>query len=818
MSTVNKLRIYNLCDEFDLPFKTIERIYLSTKKSTLNQSDIIEALPNTPTREKILNAFSRINQKYTSLYALSTIGINFIIIDKLKETFKSLEDLLENPTLLKKYSFQVKTYEKIMDFIKSIDNENVDNKTMIINKLLFFLESALTPKSKDDLIKLIHEEVNGFSPNDFYDALNEMIHKNQIQLQSEGFVLNRLSIDEYILSNKNDKSVQILKFYLDGLNYREIGIKFKVSRQRIEQIIKKTLEKFPVFKNEFKYFSLIKEYDLRIELLNELGFKDLTLINYLKLKYELNPKKNEIDYLYSVVKDNPKILDSESSKKILQLNKKVFINGKFLDLNFRVLFDEFIKEDNIRNFNSKIILPKFKDYLEKRLVSLDVFENSFEVLDRKILNHRSYLSCGSYNYYFFEKSFFNEEFLNKTRNYFENFYGYGSVNYFLYRNKELCHSLEIYNEYVLFSVLKTLYSEEFQNDVEFIRMPTIISKNLNIDDFIKELISELQPLSINDLLKYLSENFGLKKESIYANKSDFLSSFLDSNGLLTSNENKLINELEDTKKIIEIINHKKIIPTQSYKNIIKDLYPEKISSYTTPTFVRKIDYSFRNDCIYMKQFSSFFDACISLSKDLPMSINIQTLAHFFPLKDLDSRYSIFKQECIFLRYSDNSFLNIDKRIPREVVIKFRDELLDSIPENNIFTLEDLLDSNFYKNIIYSYTEIHNLIEAMNERILVSILQSSLKITYLESNTKFVFSKGNLISNKQIILSLVKKQGSIERNELSEVLNNKYGIDNTYPASYFIDLGLHFDSYTNKVYDSKSRADEELQYFLEKGEN
>jgi predicted DNA-binding protein YlxM (UPF0122 family) len=160
------------------------------------------------------------------------------------------------------------------------------------------------PKSKDDIIKLIHEEVNGFSPNDFYDALNEMIHKNQIQLQSEGFVLNRLSIDEYILSNKNDKSVQILKFYLDGLNYREIGIKFKVSRQRIEQIIKKTLEKFPVFKNEFKYFSLIKEYDLRIELLNELGFKDLTLINYLKLKYELNPKKNEIDYLLQKATDN----------------------------------------------------------------------------------------------------------------------------------------------------------------------------------------------------------------------------------------------------------------------------------------------------------------------------------------------------------------------------------------------------------------------------------------------------------------------------------------------------------------------------------
>ena len=73
----------------------------------------------------------------------------------------------------------------------------------------------------------------------------------------------------------------------------------------------------------------------------------------------------------------------------------------------------------------------------------------------------------------------------------------------------------------------------------------------------------------------------------------------------------------------------------------------------------------------------------------------------------------------------------------------------------------------------------------------------------------------LVSNKQVIRFIVKEKGSIEKSDLIDLLNNKYGINHDYCNSFFFELGLYYNNNTEKVYVSKERCDQELQEYLDK---
>jgi hypothetical protein len=240
----------------------------------------------------------------------------------------------------------------------------------------------------------------------------------------------------------------------------------------------------------------------------------------------------------------------------------------------------------------------------------------------------------------------------------------------------LCIQNSINNEYELFAVIKKLYSNEFNEIIEFVRNPTIITKNLKKEDFFKSLISELQPITLKAFLNYLFENDGLKKDSVYANQFNFFSNFIDSSGFITLNEVIHTTEIDHISKISDKLGKYKIIPTHIYKDVILELFPEKFEAYQNPIFVKKLGYAYRNDCLYLKKFQNLTEALVSLSEDLPLSISANKLSDFLPINDLDSRYSTHKQECIFLRFSDDNFLNVNKRISRQRIINFRDALIN----------------------------------------------------------------------------------------------------------------------------------------------
>ena len=205
----------------------------------------------------------------------------------------------------------------------------------------------------------------------------------------------------------------------------------------------------------------------------------------------------------------------------------------------------------------------------------------------------------------------------------------------------------------------------------------------------------------------------------------------------------------------------------------------------------------------------------SVSEDLPIVVSESTLLTFLPKEALNTRYSMIKQEALFLKYSESSYLNVAKRTNREDLLQYRDEIINSLTPDIVYTLDDMMETVFYNRIAQKYPEITKMFEAMGYKLLVNLLQGSLKITSLDSEDPFVFGTGTLVSNKQVIKCIVKERGSIDKYDLIELLNSKYGINHEYWNSFFFELGLYYNNHTNKVYTSKERCDQELQDYLNK---
>ena len=112
---------------------------------------------------------------------------------------------------------------------------------------------------------------------------------------------------------------------------------------------------------------------------------------------------------------------------------------------------------------------------------------------------------------------------------------------------------------------------------------------------------------------------------------------------------------------------------------------------------------------------------LSVAADLPTAVSESCLEKYLPRDAIDTRYSMIKQEAIFLKFSDQMYLNVSKRIDREELLKFRDEVIESLTPDVIYTLDDFRETVTYKRICEKYEEISKMFEAMNYSILVNLL-------------------------------------------------------------------------------------------------
>lgn len=810
----DSIYIFNLCEFSDIPLRTILRLYDAFKDETITADKISDLLGNTPTCSKIIERLETLDCTFLSLYSLVSCGINQYIVETLKESFSSIKDISDNPNKLVSYHFQDRTLNKILEFVKNRVAPMIEPKELLKSTILDNLASREEPIKKNDLFVILANGSPTIAVSNYFDAINDLARSGKIKITNSGIELKRVTIQSYFNDFRgSSRGIYAVELYINGKNIQQIADMFSVTRQRVDQLIKNQIPKNPLFDNELKYLSLMKEYHLSDPVMERLGFGDKELANYIKLKYCTKPEKNDIDYVIDINENGQNLIGTDLGNYILNENKLAFINGKLLKRDFRSLFVEFISLNNLVAFNLADAIERFKSFLKLNSIDLQLEDLDFPTLRRKVENIGVFLNCGSGDYYWFDTERISNSFLDATRSFLESFYGFCSVDVFLKKNRELCEKEFITNEYQLFSVLKKLYCSEFFEDIDFIRMPTLSTKGLKREEFFEGLISDLQPVKVQDFLDYVSDEYGFNKASLYANMYSFFNQYIDKDGLLRLNAEPIDPNDEDVKTVLKILNNRKVIPLNEYIDKIRKTLPQKADYYTSKYIIKKFGYSYRNDSIYMNCFDSLFEAMLSVASDLPMAIPESKLLEFLPLEALNTRYSMIKQEALFLKFSDSSYLNVIKRIDREELLRYRDEIIDSLIPDEVYTLGDMMTTVFFNRISDKYSEITKMFEAMNYKLLVNLLKGSLRITSLESDDPFVFGTGALVSNKQVVKCIVKERRSIDKTELIDLLNSKYGINHDYWNSFFFELGLYYNNHTDKVYISKERCDQELQDYL-----
>ena len=812
----DNLYIFNLCEFSDIPLRTVIRIYDYFSGEVISSTKISSLLGNTPTCNKINERLESLDYSFLSLYSLVSCGINQYIVESLKESFSSIKDISDNPNKLVAYHFQDRTLNKILDFVKTRIAPTIEPKELLRNAILDELNGREEPIKKNDLFVILVKGTNNLAVADYFDVINELASSGKIKITESGIEIRRLTLQEYLDEyRESSRNINAVELYINGKNIQEIANMFSVTRQRVDQMIKSQVAKMPIFDNEIKYKNIMSEYKLSYVVMDRLGYGDKLLASYIKLKYDVKPDKNDIDYVIDVNSDGQNLIGTDLGNYILNENDLAFINNKLLKRTFRSLFCEFVNENKMYVFNSAEAIENFKVFLTANGINIGLEEMDFPTINRKIDNIGDFLNCGSGNYYWMDLERMSENFLEATRNFLENFYGFCSVDVFLTKNKELCEKEYITNEYQLFSVLKKLYSSEFEEDIEFIRMPTISTKGLTREEFFEGLISDLQPVSVSDFVEFVCDEYGFNKNSLYANMYSFFNKYTDKDGFLRLDLESMDPNNPDVKVVLEILSNRKVIPLNEYIEKVKLRLPQKADYYTSKYIIKKFGYAYRNDSIYLNSFNSLFEAMISVAEDLPIVVSESTLTKYLPEEALNTRYSMIKQEALFLKFTDSSFLNVCKRTDRATLINYRDEIINSLTPDIVYTLDDMMDTVFYNRVSQKYTEITKMFEAMGYKLLVNLLEGSLKITSLGSEDPFVFGTGTLVSNKQVIKCIVKERGSIDKTELIELLSTKYGINHDYWNSFFFELGLYYNNHTDKVYISKDRCDQELQDYLNK---
>lgn len=659
MTVSNKLFLFSLCENPDISSRTILRLYNGLCSNSVSEVDIKAVLGDTNTAKEIIDNLISINEQKLSIYTLLINGVSVQIIETLKESYESLEDLFEHISELKNLNFQDRTIDKIRNFFQ-IENvyeyirktSHIDDSELILSEL----SKLSSPISVPDFYRLIANKYDFKNIHVFTETINKLITANKILMTGRGISIKSEKLTNYLIHHRGERDIEILEYYLSDNTLEETAKKYGITRQRVNQIIERKVSRLPEFYKEKIIYDTMSIYKFSSETLGELYVEEPMIPYYVKTKYKLNAPKTEVDY---VIENN--LIDQPLGLRILKRNNCAFIQDKLYKISFNSLFQKFLEDNNITSFNLYEQEEPFKKYLKD--YNIDFEEEILRGVSYETkITHASYLlNCGNNHIYYYDEERYSEIFLTKARDYLENFYGYGYVDYFYNSNTQLCNDNKIKDPSELFVVLKKIFEEEFKDSIEFIRNPSIKTPGLDNETFISEIIEELQPVKYDSFVEYIEKKYGIKKSTFLANFHNILLQYKTDDGFLSTQIKEINEKSPIVKHIREFLRERKIVSQKLFvSELSTELTKDEKELYLSKSFIKRLGYKVTNNAIYNPTYNSVFDALDDLCNSFEVAVDETYLSQFYPINQIDNKYETIKQNCLLLRFSETNFLNVKK--------------------------------------------------------------------------------------------------------------------------------------------------------------
>ncbi len=783
--------------------KTLEIINNSFRHNTFSIEELVQIIEKKGyTTEKLnkiiselveMKKLSKNNDNYNvpySVYELERYGLSRCLIEKLLvEKNIRFEDIDE--TIGDKYHLTAAKKERLLNaynqMIIDLDIKKNLDKKIILTIMRKELKTGVA--LKEEIKNII--EAKRYNIEKFDKFFNELLENNEIIYENGKYrsTYPKL-IEELDKIKKNNNHYDIVMKKLSGYTLVQIGNEYNLTRERIRQIIASELKKINHIEEE-KYLDYIEKYDFKEELFCKLFNLENYVYYYLREKGkhgELKPSEllednrltsEQIEILrkeYNIIRYNEENIVADTIPIIIAYLKKedrrvdyneLMINYNQIVIEYKLNLD-FLTAEDFRNIDSRLTRTNY---------ILDTIGKSFR-----------YYNCNE----------IEEDDIAELKEMFDIEPGIYSAELFYKDNPLLMKKLDIRNEYELHNLCKKVLGK-FDEGIVYSRMPDIFINCNNKLEFVDEKIQELSPISIDDFVKYMYNNYGHKLNTFKSYVVNNFSHYINLSMLICNVQ------LFDNKQF-EVMKEKlkeDIYSIATMKKMLTDLFDVNDFRLLNSLNLSKLGYKLRGNYIIKDNIVNLE----SYLKDIIISNDYYEIPE--EMKKIGSTFFSYLYKFIYdkklFKISDEKYITIkklnDMGIFMEDINLFIEEIEKVIPENEYFNLYTL--NTDFKNKILK----NNFPDCFYENLIMII--PKVKRFRMKNNTIFIKTEESATREKFINSFVNKNKKYIKeiKNEIEEKYN--INVEEFYIRQFINRKKFYLDSSTDCIYESREKYEDEI---------
>lgn len=587
--------IFRLCD-YGIPYNTVLRLKDNniTCNSIINNPDCLNTVLGTKSEraeeiKNIIHDLVNSEQKF-SIYDLMYFGLSKTITELLVNNDISIDDI--NDSLIHKDFIGDSTFRKIMkSYNEFIMNNNI--KLKLTSELLLSLIKNIYSYEAFNYEQLAEEVAKcNYEVLDLSILLENFLNKKILKKEDSNYSLVKPRLKEELDKIKDQNHKDIILKKLTGRTLESIGSEYNVTRERIRQIIQKEIKKFVITREEEKYKEIFETYNFDCDLFCEF--------------FNVN------DYVYYYLREKYKMGDTEPSELIdswnLDKRQLAILKRKYNLITYKGE-NIVVKKINILNAILKQsekameyseIMSEYNKIIEINNLDIDLIsEADFRNID-SILNRSNYVLCDVGRYYrYYDIDALDEEDVNALQKMLDVEPGDYSSEFFFNSNELLMKNIDIKNEYELHNLLRK-YIGNYNGKITYSRMPDIFIDCDDKNAFVDNLIHELSPISLDEFVDYVYQNYGHKNNTFRALLVSNFSKYI-TNG-------QIISECpEFTEEQMNILNEKlteDIYSIITIKELLTDLFDVNDFKLINNLNMSKLGYKLRGNYIMKSSISN----------------------------------------------------------------------------------------------------------------------------------------------------------------------------------------------------------------------
>ena len=787
--------IFRLCD-YGIPYNTVLRLKdnnITIDRIVDNPDCLNDVLGNKSERaEEIKRIMMDLisSKQYYSIYDLTYCGLSKSITDLLITNSIKIDDI--NEKLRHKSFISDSTFKKIIKCFNEFIMTNNIKLTLTIELLLSLIKNIYSYSCFNSIELSKEIEKYNYDVNNLNELLNELLDKKIIKKEDDNYSLVKPKLKVEIQKIKDESHKDMVLKKISGRTLESIGSEYNITRERVRQIIQKEINKFSITREEEKYKELFETYNFDCELFCELFNVSESIFYYLREKYktgEAEPSELIDDWN----------LDRRQLAILKRKYNLITYHGENLVVKKNNILLSILKQSD-KSLEYSEIMNEYNRIIDNNNLDLEkISESDFRNID-SILNRSVYVLCDAGRYYrYYDVDALDNDDLQSLREMMNVEPGDYSSEFFFNNNKLLMKNIDIKNEYELHNLLRKLLGN-FNGKIVYSRMPDIFVDCDDKNAFVESLIHELSPISLDEFVEFVYQNYGHKNNTFRA--------------LLVSNFNKYITNgqiisecAEFTPEQISILNEKlteDIYSIITIKELLTNLFDVNDFKLINNLNMSKLGYKLRGNYI-MKSSISNLEGYL---RDIILNNDYYEVKP--EMKKIGSTFSSYLYKFIYnldLFEIDNcKYITIKKLnelgISKNNIQEFINEIEKVISDNEYFNLYTLDKDNFLTNL-----KKYNFPDCFYETIISAI--PNVRTFTVKNNVVFI-KTDEQATREKFINSFVTKN-KIYISEIKKAILDEYNIDlYEYYIKEFIDKKkFYFDNSIDCVYKSRDDYEDDL---------